>query len=285
MKKKILNRLVASVLVCGSILAVGTNANAEIKTENGIVIGKDGEQTSKVRFKYGVSGNGENGRLYYVDASGRETGWVNEDGKIYYYNDKREMQKNTVIKDINGNEVKLNNNGVAVGEHGYELIDGEEVTYDSSEAYKKSHKCWKMVDDDWHYYLYDCKDCMVSDSWQQDNGVWYYFDHDGKMQKNTTVKDGQGNDCVLNADGALTNRNKPEKHTAKAIHADNYSWKQIGGNWYYMNSNGDKKNGWIQNEETGKWYYCNQEGVMQKNTTIIDHDIKYILGSDGAWIH
>lgn len=338
MKKKILNQLIAAVLVCGSVLSViSIRANAEEKIgiidENGqtyfynelgqketgwanisgkwYYFNEKGEMQKSIteeinhkKFKFDESGiavdeNGapigsldedkiqnsidaygahlkiENGKVYYYNESNQKTGWVNDLGKMYYYNEKGEMQKSTTVKDITGKEVKLNEKGVAVGEHGYDLIDGEEVTYDSSEAYKMSHKEWKKVGDDWYYY--DDLGTKIANSWQRDNGLYYHFDADGKMQKNTTIKDWKGNDCVLNADGALSNRSNPDISID-----DNYSWKQENGNWFYMNSDGYKEIGWIQTNN--KWYYCNEDGVMQKNTTIIDHDVKYALGADGAWI-
>ncbi|NSB12609.1 cell wall-binding protein [Clostridium beijerinckii] len=332
MKKKMLNKLVAMVLVYGSVLAVGMiPANAAIKTEsgktyyynelgqkvkgwlndngkwyyfnengemqknttmkidgedfefneNGVLISKNGQETKQALYEYGKNSKIKDGKIYYVNASGKETGWVEVDGKVYYYNNNGEMQKNTTVKDINGKEVKLDEKGVAVGEHGYELIMGEEVTYDSSEAYKKSHEHWRKVGNDWYYYL--TGDDMLADSWEQNNGVWYYFNNEGKMQKNTTVKDGKGNDCILNAEGALTNRSKPEIDTSKYKDASSYSWKEINGNWYYMASDGDKVTGWIKTN--GKWYYCNKDGVMQKNTTIIEGDNKYVLDASGAWIN
>jgi hypothetical protein len=38
-------------------------------------------------------------------------------------------------------------------------------------------------------------------------------------------------------------------------------WKNINGNWYYMNVYGDKKTGWINDQ--GTWYHLNTDGVME----------------------
>lgn len=253
--------------------------------ENGILMNEyqNGTEVSRTGFVYGTDDKFENGKIYYYD-NGKKTGWVDVSGKTYYYNEKGEMQKNTTIKDLNGKEVKLNENGVVVGEHGYEILMGMEVNYDSSEAYKNSHKQWKKVGIDWYCYTGSDLEDMVTDSWWQDNGVWYYFNNAGIMQKNTTIKDGKGNDCILNADGALTNRSEPEMDTSKLLTSKDFSWKKVDGNWYYMASNGQKETGWIKDRGDGKWYYCNKDGLMQRNTTIVDDNIQYILGADGAWV-
>ncbi|MBN1039756.1 MULTISPECIES: hypothetical protein [Clostridium] len=332
MKKKVLNKLIAAALVCGSVLAVGsTPANAADKIKDGMKIenghtysydegakdtnqwvyySKDGKGAwhyfnengematnttvigpnhktevkidangvGQVDWEYGVNYKFENGKLYYVNASGQKTGWVKDEDKMYYYNEKGEMQKDTTVKNQLGKEVKLNKNGVLVGEHGYDIIDGVEVTYDSSETYKKSQKEWKQVGSDWSYNYGDEKKERLAHDWYQINGVWYYFNDKGIMQKNTTVKDGKGNNCVLNADGALTNRTEPEDN----MDIVTYSQKVIDGKTYYMNAKGEKKIGWVL--DNGKWYYTNKDGVMQKDTALIEDDNKYVLGTDGAWI-
>ena len=54
-------------------------------------------------------------------------------------------------------------------------------------------------------------------------------------------------------------------------------WKLINNNWYYYDSNGQMKTGWIYDK--GNWYYCYYNGQMAKNTTIDG----YYLNSNGAW--
>ena len=113
------------------------------------------------------------------------------------------------------------------------------------------------------------------------------------MQKNVTIKDDKGNDCVLDADGKLTNRKAPEfnesKDTGSEVNETGhviYSRKTIDGNIYYVdNIKGEKKIGGVVDDTTGKWYYCNNDGVMQKNTTITVGDKNYVLDADGAWIN
>lgn len=320
MKKKILNQLIAAALVCGSLLAVGNvTAKAEdgkkdVKftkewvlegdkngsvwhyyDENGQILKNttivgpnhktevkiDENGVGQVNWEYGVDCKAENGKLYYVNASRQKTGWVEDQGKMYYYNEKGEMQKNTTVKNQLGKEVELNDKGVLVGEHGYDIIDGVEVTYDSSEAYKKSQKEWKQVGSDWCYNYGDEKEEHLAHDWEQINGVWFYFNDKGIMQKNTTIKDYKGNENVLNADGALTNRTEPKYEYQEA--EDTYSQKVIDGKTYIVDDKGEKQIGWVMYKD--KWHYCDKDGVMQKDTAIIEGDNKYVLDTDGVWVN
>ncbi|AWK50008.1 cell wall-binding protein [Clostridium beijerinckii] len=56
-------------------------------------------------------------------------------------------------------------------------------------------------------------------------------------------------------------------------------WTSIANEWYYFDSTGALKTGWLQ-DTTGKWYYLNESGVMAKDTMIAG----YKLGSDGVCI-
>jgi 2',3'-cyclic-nucleotide 2'-phosphodiesterase/3'-nucleotidase/5'-nucleotidase len=49
--------------------------------------------------------------------------------------------------------------------------------------------------------------------------------------------------------------------------------------WYYLDTNGAMKTGWIQNSN-GNWYYLEENGVMAKNK-VIDG---YVLNETGEWV-
>ena len=44
-------------------------------------------------------------------------------------------------------------------------------------------------------------------------------------------------------------------------------WANVNGKWYYLNSDGSMKTGWLKNSD-GSWYYLNSDGSMAANTTI-----------------
>ena len=123
--------------------------------------------------------------------------------------------------------------------------------------------------------------------WQQENGVWYYYNADGERATGW-LEDG-GNLYYLNPDGSMAT-----------------GWQQIDGKWYYFRSWGAAyrneiftdpadgniyyglsdgsmaKSSWIQ--IGGKWYYFRSWGAAYRNeifTDPSDGNIYYGL-SDGS---
>lgn len=58
-------------------------------------------------------------------------------------------------------------------------------------------------------------------------------------------------------------------------------WKQVEGTWYYFDSNGDMKTGWVQSSDS-KWYYLNSDGAMKTGWLQTSDGKWYNLASDGA---
>ena len=123
--------------------------------------------------------------------------------------------------------------------------------------------------------------------WQQENGVWYYYNADGERATGW-LEDG-GNLYYLNPDGSMAT-----------------GWQQIDGKWYYFRSWGAAyrneiftdpsdgniyyglsdgsmaKSSWIQID--GKWYYFRSWGAAYRNEIFTDPaagNIYYGL-SDGS---
>ena len=69
---------------------------------------------------------------------------------------------------------------------------------------------------------------ISSGSWVQSNGVYYFKDNSGNIQK---------------------------------------GWVKDGGNWYFLDpTTGAMRTGWIQ--DGNNWYYCWSNGQMASNTTV-----------------
>lgn len=199
MKEKLINKLVAGALVFASVLPLaGSMPVHAVETQ------------TKAR-------------------------WVLDGGKWYYYDENGQMEKNTTIT-VDGEQYNLGSDGAWI-ETAQQKKDREEraakyeakikaydakypLTNEYSEDYKKRDDRWTNKDGNWYYNSkfnqlvnddYSEKaNKNIKDNWEKINGFWYHFDKDGVMEKNTTIKDKVGNDCVLNADGVLTNREEPQ---------------------------------------------------------------------------
>ncbi len=258
MNKKFINKLIAGALVCGCILPM-SNIAAKADVTNGLAT-----TTKNMALNKNV--------------------WEGRDGKLYYYDENGVMQKNT-IKTINGIKYKFDESGNNVGEIKTDKNDVDKYMHQFSEEYKQNDSRWNKKDGKWHFCDIEgdeqySEDKCYKDDWAEINGYWYHFNKNGDMDSNATIKDEKGNECKLNADGALINREEPEFNIEDE---GNEEFKTIEGKTYYIDENGNKKTGWILND--GKWYYADQNGVIQKNKTLIQNNTKYVLGSDGVWIN
>ena len=56
-------------------------------------------------------------------------------------------------------------------------------------------------------------------------------------------------------------------------------WKQVDGNWYYLNDKGVMQTGWVN--VNGTWYFLNKSGAMQTGW-LKDGDTWYFLEATGA---
>jgi glucan-binding YG repeat protein len=105
------------------------------------------------------------------------------------------------------------------------------------------------------------------------DGTWNLYDATGTKVVNNWANVG-GVWYFFNTDGSMAT-----------------GWKQINGNWYYLNPNSDgtkgaMKTGWIN--DNGTWYYLSSSGAM-KTGWINDNGTWYFLSSSGAmktgWIN
>lgn len=63
---------------------------------------------------------------------------------------------------------------------------------------------------------------IVKDTWEQEDGIWYYLDVSGRMVS----------DC----------------------------WQQVNGTWYYFDPSGALHDGWLLYHD--EWYYMTDVGMM-----------------------
>lgn len=217
--------------------------------------------------------------------------FVLSNGEWSYYKENGQIARDETIV-IDGKEYKFDKDGKYILSAEEQKRQNERKLYkekyqktnECSEEYKKRDDRWCNKDGNW-YFNYEgtyTDEGRYENEWHFINGYWYHFNEYGIMDKNITIKDEKGNDCILNSDGVLTNREEPEFEDDYDDPKENCSLKVIDGSSYFINGYGKKITGWVMYQ--GKWYYMNNEGVMQKNKTIIEGSKKYVLGADGAWI-
>ena len=100
--------------------------------------------------------------------------------------------------------------------------------------------------------------------WQQEDGVWYYYNADG--QRATGWLEEGGNLYYLNPDGSMAT-----------------GWQQIDGKWYYFRSWGATfRNELFTDPDDGNVYYALSDGSMAANTWIKVDEKDYYFRSWGA---
>ena len=57
---------------------------------------------------------------------------------------------------------------------------------------------------------------------------------------------------------------------------------QVGGSWYYLNSSGSMRTGWLNLD--GAWYYLGPDGGMFTGTHTINGRV-YRFDTSGVWQH
>ena len=194
------------------------------------------------------------------------TGWVNENGTFYYYDNDGEMVTNEWKKDGNGyfylgdegemvtsdwvdSEYYVGPNGAMVKNAWVKTMpedtddtdpdsDGEAWFYFNNKGKKVTGKEMKI---NGRYYRFD-DDGKMLDGWQEiDNKVYYYGDEDDGARKTgwlwleTAYDDGEVDEGI----------------------GDDYDTEA----WYYFDSNGARVEG-KEKKINGKWYSFNNYGQM-----------------------
>ena len=117
------------------------------------------------------------------------------------------------------------------------------------------------------YYL--ASSGAMQTGWLSSGGSWYWLDRDSGAMQTGWIKDDNGKWWFADDSGALASAR----------------WVQgAGGSWYRVDGNGAMATGWRQ--VSGQWYWMDsaQDGKMAANKLVNDNGTYYWCNSSGAMI-
>ncbi len=182
---------------------------------------------------------------------GKQTGWVLDKGKWYYFNSNGEMQTK------------------------WAFVDGKWYYLDDGNG--KMQVGWVNSNKKWYFLA---SNGAMQTGWVKDANKWYFLASNGAMQTGW-VKDAN-KWYFLASDGAMQTgwvKDANKWYFLASNGAMQTGWLLSNNRWYFLDSTGKMMTGWVY---TGnKWYYLFQDGKMAANTTVQG----YKLGAGGAWIN
>lgn len=224
-------------------------ADGSYKTNYWVYEAKDGDRTGK-------------GYWYYMDENGlMATGWITVGGHRYYMFE----------QDTNGAE----KGAMQIGWVWDEQTVGW-YYFDESDGILTG---WHWITDAWYYLDSDGK---MHKGWLDEGGNRYYLNSSGHMLTGEQTIDGKT--YFFNSSGALITTGWISQGGKNYYIIDNVKqtgWIDVGGKRYYLDPNtGERKSGWIWDNDSVAWYYLNAGGVMQTGW-VWSVDAWYYLDSDG----
>lgn len=224
-------------------------ADGSYKTNYWVYTAKDGDRTGK-------------GDWYYIDENGlMATGWITVGGHRYYM---FEQDTNEAPK-----------GAMQIGWVWDEQTKGW-YYFDESDGILTG---WNWITDAWYYLDSDGK---MHKGWLDEGGNRYYLNSSGHMLTGEQTIDGKT--YFFNSSGALITTGWISQGGKNYYIIDNVKqtgWIDVDGKRYYLDPNtGERKSGWIWDNDSVAWYYLNAGGVMQTGW-VWSVDAWYYLDSDG----
>ena len=245
MKKKMISAILVCILALAMVAPLTAYAAWE-KQANGTWKYKD-DNTG-----YYLTGwaEGNSGNVYYFDASGTmQTGWQKIDGIWYYFDEWYGYMYYSSTYDDGGQIYAFDQNGALLYGNGWKKLIGWDGTV-----------LWVFL-----------KNNLAQTGWLDGGGgKWYYlYPTSGYM-----IDDG----CKTGDYLSLFNSNGVWKGYYKTP-----GWIHVGDDWYYINSDGTIKTGWLT--LSGKKYYLDPDyGYMLANGYYTIGGTEYEFDESGALV-
>lgn len=200
-----------------------------------------------------------------------KTGWINENGATYYYDNDGTMavgwkeltyqgQKGKFYFDKNGKMVKGAN---VIDNYLYYFDTNTGILSNNLSGYSFNSDGYLLADAGWlqigNTKFYSNGSNKFTTDWQQIDSKWYYFDELGKMQTGLRLTPYNGGQYwyYFDSNGVMTSSD----------------WQKVDDKWYYFFNGGTRAYGW---QKIGDyWYYLQDDGVMATSWKKIDYNLYY----------
>jgi lactocepin len=239
--------------------------------------------------------------LYNEDGS-LHTGWYTEEyeegfGATYYF-DLETGAMHTGWLELDGNRYHFTEDGMMETDFTY-VPESKNYFYFDENGVSQTGVQEIFAGELYGYF--DAKTGLFKNGWKFVNNKWYLADNGGTL-KTGWAQDKGGVWYYFNQEAQMQTG---WVHDGKAWYYLNKSgamatgWVKDGKSWYYLNKSGAMATGWVQDK--GKWYFLNSNGSMVDNgwklingkwyyfysSGVMAANTKvgsYKIGKDGAWI-
>ena len=206
------------------------------------------------------------------------------------------------------------------------------VTFSSGLGWKQNSSGWWFKNADGSYpndclkhlggflFCFDKNGYIVTNTWKEIDGTWYYFDKEGEAFSDWHNINGKwyffginhdlwtGNYIVIHNWEIIKDIQTTTVYYVNDDGVMQTGWQLINGEWRYFNNSGEMQTGWVNvsgkwyyfeedqseaknprvatmitgwKEINGTWYYFKSSGAMAEN----EYCEGYWLGKDGAWTY